>query len=160
MKKSGLAIVAGLLGGVTGAALVGKLSQQVMEDKDKRIDKFKSYYNMLNQWLCIHQQGGSLADYFKKKNYKHIAVYGLGEMGSRLLDELNASEIQVAYGIDKNIDEVFDEIEVFSLDNINEATEQVDAVVVTAIFAYDEIREELEKHFDCVILSLEDVVFE
>lgn len=81
-------------------------------------------------------------------------------MGSRLLDELNASEIQVAYGIDKNIDEVFNEIEVFSLDNINEATEQVDAVVVTAIFAYDEIREELEKHFDCVILSLEDVVFE
>lgn len=67
MKKSGLAIVAGLLGGVTGAALVGKLSQQVMEDKDKRIDKFKSYYNMLNQWLCIRQQGGSLADYFKKK---------------------------------------------------------------------------------------------
>ena len=66
----------------------------------------------------------------------------------------------MAYGIDKNIDEVFDEIEVFSLDNINEATEQVDAVVVTAIFAYDEIREELEKHFDCVILSLEDVVFE
>lgn len=160
MKKTGIAVVSGLVGGVLGAASVGKFSQGVIVDRDKKVDKFKSYYNMLNQWLCIKQENKNLAEYFKDNNYNRIAVYGLGEMGNRLIDELKNTEIEVAYGVDKDIDNVFCDIKVYSLDDIEEAAEKVDAIVVTAIFAYDEIKEQLNEKMDCSIVSLEDVVFE
>lgn len=31
-----------------------------MEEKIKKIDKFKNYYSMLNQWLILKQQGKQL----------------------------------------------------------------------------------------------------
>ena len=38
--------------------------------------------------------------------------------------------------------------------------DDVDAVVVTAVYFFDEVEEELEKIFDCPIISLEDIVQE
>lgn len=160
MKKGGIAIIGSLIGGVVGVATMGKFSQGVIKDKDKRTSKFKSYYNMLNQWLCIKQEGKNLEEYFKLKNYKRIAVYGLGEMGNRLIDELNNTEIEIVYGIDKNVDDTFCNIKAYSIDEIGEIAESVDAVVVTAVFAYDEIKEQLKLQFDSDIVSLEDAVFE
>ncbi len=36
----------------------------------------------------------------------------------------------------------------------------VDAIVVTAITFYDEIKEELSRKIDCPIISLEDILYE
>ena len=66
MKKSATAIVSGLIGAVAGTVGVGYLKQKQEEQKDKKIDKFKSYYNMLNQWLILKQEGKSLEQYFEK----------------------------------------------------------------------------------------------
>lgn len=157
--KKGVAIISGLVGGAIGATSMAKFNQNIIGERDKRIDKFKSYYNMLNQWLCIKQENRNLTEYFKENNYKRIAVYGLGEMGSRLIDELKNSEIEVAYGIDKNIDNVFCDITAYSVDDMEDILDKVDAVIVTAIFAYDEIEEQLNDILDCDIISLEDVVY-
>jgi len=43
---------------------------------------------------------------------------------------------------------------------LDDELEPADVVIVTAIFAFDEISEELEGLFDCPIVSLEDVVYE
>lgn len=160
MKKGVYAVVGSLIGVIGGVAIVGKFMQNVINDKGKKIDKFKSYYNMLNQWLCVKQESRNLAEYFKEKNYNKIAVYGLGEMGGRLIDELNDTEIEVVYGIDKETDNVFCDIKAYSLDDIDEIADQVDVIIVTAVFAYDEIAEKLREKIDCDIISLEDVVFE
>lgn len=160
MKKNGIAIVSGLVGGVIGATSMGKFSRNIIEDRDKRIDKFKSYYNMLNQWLYIKQDNRNLEEYFKKNNYKRIAVYGLGEMGSRLVDELKNTEIELVYGIDKNVDNVFCDITAYSVDDIEDVSDKVDVVIVTAIFAYDEIEEQLNDILNCDIISLEEVVYD
>ncbi|MDE6760102.1 MAG: hypothetical protein K2J90_05390 [Lachnospiraceae bacterium] len=160
MKKGGIAVISSLVGGIVGAAAVGKMSQDTIKEKDGKTNKFKSYYTMLNQWLCIKQQNGNLSDYFKENNYNKIAIYGLGEMGSRLISELNGTEIEVVYGLDKKVDNIFCDIKAYSLDDIENISDKVDVVVVTAIFAYDEIEEELREKFDCDIISLEDVVFE
>ncbi len=159
MKKGFIAVLGSLAGAAAGAAAVGKFSQQIAEDKDKKINKFKSYYNMLNQWLVIRQEGGRLNEYFNKNDYAKIAVYGLGEMGSRLIDELKETKTEIVYGIDQNVENTFSGIPVYTLENVP-MDEKVDAVVVTAVFAFDEIKEQLENIFECDIISLEDVVFE
>ncbi|MCI8508634.1 MAG: hypothetical protein HFJ06_08755 [Lachnospiraceae bacterium] len=159
MKKGFIAVLGSLAGAAAGAAAVKKFSQQKVEVKDKKVDKFKSYYNMLNQWLTIRQEGGSLSEYFDKNDFVKIAVYGLGEMGSRLIDELKGTKTEIVYGIDKNIENAFSGVQVYSLENVP-MDEKVDVVVVTAVFAFDEIKEQLENVFDCDIISLRDVIFE
>ena len=146
-------ILGAAAGAVAGSAVVNK---QVIA-KDKKVDKFKGYYNMLIQWLAVKQEGKSLDGYFKENGYKKVAIYGMGEMGNRLYDELKATEIEVKYAIDKNAATTYSELDVKDIDD---ELPEVDVVVVTATFAFDEILEDIEDKFTCPIVSLEDVVYE
>ena len=77
--------------------------------------------------------------------------------GETLIEELKGSDITIAYGIDKNADSIYADIEVFALgDNLPD----VDAVIVTAITYFDEIEEILSTKLKCPVLSLEDILYE
>lgn len=157
MKKGVIAVLSSVAGAVAGAAVTGSIQGKSIEEKAEKVDKFKSYYNMLNQWLMLRQEGKTLEQYFLDNNYKTIAIYGMGEMGNRLYDELKGTQIQVKYGVDKKADSTYAEIEVIEMD---EDMEAVDAVVVTAVFAFEEIESRLQEKVDWPIVSLEDVVYE
>ncbi|RDU22806.1 hypothetical protein [Anaerosacchariphilus polymeriproducens] len=157
MKKGCVAILSTVLGAVAGAATSKVISDKTINQKAEKVDKFKSYYNMLNQWLLIKQEGKSLESWFIENEYKTVAIYGMGEMGNRLYDELNNTSINVKYGIDKNAGATYSDLEVCSLDD---CLEEVDVVIVTAIFAFDEIEEEIGDIILAPIVSLEDVVYE
>lgn len=156
--KKGTVVLGSIMGAVVGAAGIGYLSNKQIAQKTEKVDKFKGYYNMLNQWLIIKQEGKNLSEYFKKNNYNSVAIYGMGEMGNRLYDELKGSEINVKYAVDKNAASTYSELEVFDPDDCE--YEKVDCIVVTATFAFDEISEKLEDEVSFPIISLEDVVYE
>ena len=88
---------------------------------------------------------------------KRIAVYGMSYAGETLIEELKGTRVEVIYGIDKNADKIFSTVDVISMDD---SFENVDAVIVTAITFYDEIKDKLSKKVDCQIISLEDVLYE
>ena len=53
--------VLGIATGMGIASLItGKKMHKLMKQEIKKIDKFKKYYNLLNQWLALKQQGKSL----------------------------------------------------------------------------------------------------
>ena len=156
MKKVIGCILSGITGGLIGAVITGKFLGKAMEEKIKKIDKFKNYYSMLNEWLILKQQGKSIDEYLKNKGYKTIAIYGMGEMGCRLLDELESSNVEVKYAVDENADDIYSEINIISP---NDNFEIVDVIIVTATFAYSQIKEELQKKVDCEIISLEDIIY-
>lgn len=161
MKKGTITTISTIIGAGVGVIIggigFGALKQQQINSKTEKVDKFKGYYNLLNQWLMIKQSGKTLETYFIDKGFKSIAIYGMGEMGTRLYDELKNTEIEIKYAIDKNALSSMSEIEVVETeDNF----EKVDAIIVTATFAFIEIEEELKKKVDYPIVSLEDVVFE
>lgn len=155
MKKSAVAVIAGLIGAGTGtAAAYALLSQKKPEVKS---DKFKIYYNTLNQWIKVKNQGKNLGEYLIENNYKRIAIYGMGELGNRLCEELKQSDVEIVYGIDQSAQFAYSDLTVYSLED---ELPEVDAVVVTAVFAFDEIRESIEGKVNGEIISLEDIVFE
>ena len=78
-------------------------------------------------------------------------------VGERLIEELKVSNIEVAYGIDREAKALNMDVEVVTLDD---DLKEVDAVVVTAITFFEEIAEKLEKKLECPIISLEDILFE
>lgn len=157
MKKS----VIGLISAVSGAILgfVGRnylLSKEKYSSTDK-VYKFKSYYHLLNRWMQIKNDGNHLADYLESKNYHTVALYGMGELGERLCEELKNSNIKIQYVMDKNLKNLSIDYEVRTLaDNL----EPVDAIIVTAIFAYDEIEQELSKIVNFPIISLEEIIYD
>lgn len=156
MKKSlRVTEVIGALGAILFAYGKDKKNKQEMEHQQEFSKKIVSYYALLNQWLKIKQQGKSLTEYFHKNDIQSIAIYGYKELGERLYDELKGSDIEIKYIIDKNIDYIRAEIDVYSPD---ESLPQVDAIVVTATYYYDEIEDELNDMGDFLIISLEDVV--
>lgn len=73
------------------------------------------------------------------------------------MDELSGTDIEVVYGIDKNAESIYLNINVVTIEG---NLEEVDAVVVTAITFYDEIEAELSKKLKCPIVSLEDILYE
>jgi len=152
--KTIVAVLTGLAG---GAIVTTKLKNNIICAKDEKIDKFKLYYNLLNQWLMIKQEGKNLEQFFLDKNYHSIAIYGMGEMGNRLYEELKGTSIEVKYAIDKNAGKTYSELEVVELED---DLKKVDVIVVSAVFAFDEIEVELSEKMDCPIISLEDVVYE
>lgn len=148
--------IAGAVGAATGAIVMATKKNKVLNNKLDLLDKMGEFYNLLIEWLKIHQEGKTLVSYFEKNNYKTVAIYGMKELGERLFEEFKASEIEVKYAIDKNSD-VYAEVEVL---NTEDALPAVDVIVVTAIHYYDEIKEMLSKRTQCPIVSLEDIIYE
>lgn len=157
MKKTTLSILSTLGGAAAAAAAVKKVTGKATEVQRNMSEKHLALFLMMNQWVAVKQEGKNLADYFEKMGYKTIAVYGMSYAGERLLEELKGSNIYVKYGIDKNARTIYSDVELVTMED---RLEPIDAVVVTPIFFFDEIAEQLSEKIDCPIISLEDVLYE
>jgi Lipopolysaccharide biosynthesis proteins, LPS:glycosyltransferases len=114
-------------------------------------------YLFMNNWLQMKQRGYNLGNVLRKKKYNNIAIYGTSYIGERLFDELKGTDIVVKYGIDKKKKGEWRGIKVFSPD---ENLPDVDVIVVTAIYSYNEIVNGLVGKVRSVIISLEDLLRE
>ena len=157
MKKIVIGMLS-LLGGAVGGMIGTKrVMQKKLNVATNFSDKHLSLFLMMNQWVKVKQEGKNLGEYFERKGLKRIAVYGMSYAGETLIEELKDTGIEVAYGIDKNADKIFSTVDIISVDD---SFAEVDAVVVTAITYFDEVKEELSEKVDCQIISLEDILFE
>lgn len=156
-----LGTIAGtLIGGAVGAS-VGIGYEFIKEEKrldkmEENYKKFESFYRLLITWVEMKQEGKSLVEYFEFNNIKTIAIYGMKELGERFVKELEGSDIEIKYVIDQNIDKIETP---YKKVRPNDDLEPVDAIVVTAIYYYQEIEEDLSKKVDYEIISLEDAVY-
>ncbi len=156
MKKILLIVLSFSTGIVASAVVVVNILNKILIDKQAEKEKFRIMYQMMERWMRIKQRGDNLRIYFESHGYKEIAVYGMGDIGKRLLQELKGGTIKVGYGIDRNILQN-SEVKVVTPDEI---TEEADAVIVTAIAYFDDIYEVLSQKMSCPIISLEDIVYE
>ena len=78
------------------------------------------------------------------------------ELGELLVRELEGTEIEIKYIIDQNADSIETDI---PKHKPCDELEPVDAIVVTAIYYFQDIEESLSQKVDCQIISLEDAVY-
>lgn len=129
-----------------------------IKKQDEPLDKFCQYYEICNRWIKLLNDGYKLEDYFIKKNYNYIAIYGMGEFGNRLVEALSNTDIVVKYGINRNMWDAFGELDILGIDEVKNF-EGIDCIVVTTVNIFEEVRENLHKKCSCDIISLEDVIF-
>lgn len=146
-----------IFGIILGINLFLKIFQKKIIKREKDIYRFQSYFHMFKCWVKVKQKNIDIAEYIYEKGYKNIAIYGMGEIGSVFYDEIKNSVVNVKYGIDK-IDDI--RFENLTIVNPSDNLENVDAIIVTPVSAFDEIREMLEKNIDCKIIALDDLIYE
>lgn len=133
-------------------------AKDTIEAEAVHVGSLDRYYNLFEHWIEVKNRGSNAADYFRKNNFKEIAVYGMGRPGCLLCNELkDASDVKVKYAIDKNISA---RKHIVDLRKLTDDVIPVDAVVVTPVTAFDSIKAELEKKFDCPVISLESVIYD
>lgn len=145
----------------TGVIAVGSLSfrhykKRIEELKDKLTKEYE-FYGILVKWLRIHNSDKTVVEYFADHGYRNAAIYGMRELGECLYDELSKSQsVSVEYIIDSNTDIVYRGKRAISPED---ELPNVDVIVVTAMHYYDSIKEKLANKTDCMIISIEDVLF-
>lgn len=160
MKKGMISVLSAIVGAGSAAVGVSMYEKHKLEEREKwkqLADKHLALMQLFNQWMITKQEGKSIVDYFHKESIKSIAIYGMSYVGERLYDELKDSDIEVKYAIDKNADGIYSELEIVTP---QEELEEVDAIVVTPIFYFDEIEGMLSAKTEATILSLEDILYE
>ena len=156
MKKGVAGVLSAVAGGVAGGVAVSvKSNKEVKKWRDfsnKHLEMIKLY----DQWFATKQEGKSVADYLKSEGIKTVAIYGMSFMGQRLYEELKDTDVEVKYGIDKNWNKIYADIDIVAPED---ELEEVDAIIVTAFCFFNEIEESLVEKTDSRILSLDDLVY-
>lgn len=151
-----LGIIIGIImGGISGGAIIGNIMSKTIDKYRKLTDKNLALFLLMNKWLKLEIAGRSIREHFEKEGYKSVAIYGMSHVGERLLEELKGSDIEVKYAIDRNAAGIYSDIEVYSPDD---NLPDVDAVVVTAVYFFDEVYNNLKDKVRCPIISLDDVL--
>lgn len=157
MKKGVIAVLSSLVGATAGAAVAAQKASVKTGVQKEYADKHLALYLMMNQWVKVKQENKSITDYLEKNGCKEIAIYGMNYVGETLLNELKKSNIKVKYAIDKNADNIYSDVDVKSL---TDELPQVDAIIVTAVYYFDEIKKQLSEMVDYPIISLEDILYD
>lgn len=157
MKKGLVSIISILTGAAAGASIVKRIASKQTDKNKELADKHLALYLLMNQWVKVKQKNKSIAEYLEKNGYREIAIYGMNFVGETLLGELEGTNINAKYAIDKNADGIYSEIDVKEPDGV---LEQVDAVIVTPITFFNAIKDMLSQKMDCPILSIEDILYE
>lgn len=157
MKKGTAAVLSAFVGGAVGAVNVYRREHRKLNMEEKTTRKDDAILKAYSHWLRRKQKGESFIDYFEKNGYKKIAVYGMHYLGDSLLSELEGSDIEVVCAIDKHAELRYTDIPLYKPE---EEIPEVDAVVVTAFFFFDEIEEMMSDKVSCPIVSIEDIIYE
>lgn len=159
MKKGTVSVVSTLAGTIIGAIGTAIVERKVLgkTDYQQLANKHLAIMKLYDQWMQTKQEGKNVADFFHANNINSIAIYGMSFLGQRLYEELKETDIKVLYGIDKNAAGIYSDIDIITPDD---SLPQADAIVVTAIYFFNEIEDTLEKKTNIKVLSFEDILFE
>lgn len=153
MKKG---IWALLIGGAfgTGFFLGGKTLVGMVNDYKMRMNRNLSNMMLLNDWLDFIYSGGSVDEYFHAHGYNKVMIYGNGYIGARLSQALAGTDIDVIAVMDKAASSNRDG----EVIGVSSKIPEVDCIVITPTFYYDEIFHMLRGKTDIPIVSIQTIM--
>lgn len=112
---------------------------------------------MLIHWVEVKNYERTLSDYFRERGIKRIAIYGAAEVGELFFRELNGTDITIVCCIDRS--KVLYGQKTVRPENFQE---DVDAVIVTAVYYFSEIYEQLNSKLTrkVPIIGLDEIIFD
>lgn len=111
---------------------------------------------ILMEWLTLYQMNVSIGKLLAQRGVHSVAVYGMAKLGRLLQKELEDNGIVVKYGID--IRELYDTL--LPVVKLEDISDPVDMIIVTAITDFSALKHKLLQYTDCEIEMLENIIAE
>ena len=105
----------------------------------RELEKYKNFAVVYSEWLILEATGKGLAQKLHEMNVRKVAIYGYGVLGKSLAQYLKVVGVDVSCVIDKVCQEEILDLGIPWVSPVDDIPE-VDAVIVTAIFAFEEIK--------------------
>lgn len=155
-------ICIGILGLIVGAMIggyyIGHKYCLLLEQTRWQANKNMAIIRLYDAWMMAKENSMGIDGYLSRKNISSIAIYGMDYRGIRLFHELKDTSIAIRYGVDRNPPARIAGLDILHPDEIKSGS--VDAVVVTAIFAFDGIKKDLESRGFTRILALDEMLYD
>lgn len=119
-----------------------------------KIKRYESYWRVFDKWLSYYQAGKRSVDFFLKKKYFNVGLYGIGMFGKHLFADLMGSKVSVKFIIDKKQTGFYENVPIIS---ILDKAPKVDAVVVTVKYEFEKIAKELRKLTKAKIVCIDEI---
>lgn len=110
----------------------------------------------VNKWLQLKLKRISLAEYLQAMNIYKVAIYGMGQMGLNLYEELKNTDVKVECFIDRNANRLESPISIIGTDQI---PVQSQCIINTAFLGVEQLRKSytsLPENYE--ILSLFEIL--
>lgn len=122
-------------------------------------DRNKKKFDLMCQWMKLKIQGISLMEFFQDRRLQSIAIYGMGEIGQLMYDELALeNEALIRYAIDQTGMRYVDSLPTYRLDK---DLPKVDAIVITPVLITDQLEEDIYGTMgECVTFVFEELLYE
>lgn len=155
MKKRDRVFMVGAVSFAAGFFFGGKALAGMINDYKKRMERNSLNMQLLNDWMEFLYSGGSVESYFHEHGYKKILIYGNGDIGQRLFQVLEQTDIDVAAIMDKMNSSDFDAES--KLIGVDSGIPDIDCVVITPVFYFDEIYRMLREKTEQPVISIEEL---
>ena len=119
-------------------------------------------YTTVKRWLENRAVGKRFAEYLLDHGYRSIAIYGAGDLGVLLYNEINHSPLKVRFFVDRNYEGIreINGIPVVAMESFADDL-SVDALIVTPAGVFDDVCDELMRISpETAIIGLRDAVYE
>lgn len=134
---------------ILGASICKYFDDKIYKMKDCKIENRNITIDIMDRWLTLHDKGISIERYLKDKNYKKVAIYGLGMLGNHLYEELKKAQVDII-GIDRA--DIHDNFQM-PIYKPYDCFGDVDIIIVTPL-SYDAIFQQLRENYEGSIISL------
>lgn len=133
-------------------------SDDIASAREAALEKYIQFYRVMTKWIDMKLSNKRIVDYLEKHNYKSVSIYGFSDLGKLLYKELLSSAVEVVNILDNQyLKNNYSDLKVCVP---KEGTCDVDCVIVTAIYYYNEIEAQLKGMGYKNVLSLQKIVEE
>lgn len=146
------------IGILLGGYLAGHKYCLKLEKCREISDKHLHILRMYDVWMMAKEEKRTIEEYLIERNIKNAAIYGMSYLGVRLFQELKNTSVDILFALDVNPRIRMAGLDIYHPDEIK--TKQVDGVIVTAIFCFDEIKVLLEAKGFNNIIALDEILYD
>ena len=122
---------------------------------EAREERYRGYWKILDKLLLCKERKIFLANFLISSGYKKIAIYGLGLVGRHVIAEIKSNGVNIDFGIDQN------EINLefgFPVYTLEDKLPDVEMIIVSVIYDYQNILEVLERKTNAKIISIDELL--
>lgn len=130
--------------------------------RDER-ERYQYNYRTVQRYLSLKRQKKEIKDFFEKNKFKKIALYGNGELGKCMINDIMNSEIEISYIIDQAFESYpkgYEGVPVINIEDVKKQ-EEVDVIVITVLYELNNIIDLLTEQEIPLekIINISDVVY-